>query len=211
MSKKNIKPELYNDLHPKTSLKGTGFKNKEIAIKTIDLVKKRSLKYQFDVINTMYNRAKYHPNKTTEMEEAMKIFSNWLKKYNKEKKKEDKLFPWLPIKTIKEYEKLADIYKVGEVSRGLKKSTKTDKGFYQMYKDLDYKAHKLQYVPVKINKPDSQDYWSYRIGFIKSRLGQMKKSNTPLYYLEGKYKGLPTKQHLILIFHAYSPDKKLYI
>jgi hypothetical protein len=54
------------------------------------------------------------------------------------------------------------------------------------------------------------DYWSYRIGFIKSRLGQMKNTHTPLYYSQGKYKGLPTKQHLILILHAYSPDKKIY-
>lgn len=204
------KPELYNDLHPKKSLKNTGFKNKKIALETIKLVSSRSLRYQFDVINTMYNRAKYHPNRTKDMEQAMEIFSRWLKTYKKNKKKEEKLYPWLPLEIIKKYEKLADIYKVGEVSRGIKSSTKTDKGFYQMYKKVKGKSHKLQYIPVKYNKPDGQDYWSYRIGFIKSRLGQMKKSNTSLYYLEGKYKGLPTKQHLILILHGFSPDKKIY-
>jgi hypothetical protein len=202
------KPELYNDLHPKKSLKNTGFKNKKIALETIKLVSERSIRYQFDVINTMYNRAKYHPNRTKDMEQAMEIFFRWLKTYKKNKKKEEKLYPWLPLETIKKYEKLADIYKVGEVSRGIKSSTKTDKGFYQMYKKVKGKSHKLQYIPVKYNKPDGQDYWSYRIGFIKSRLGQMKKSNTPLYYLKGKYKGLPTKQHLILILHGFSPDNK---
>ncbi len=75
-----------------------------------------------------------------------------------------------------------------------------------MYKLVQGKAHKLQYIPIKKDKPEGQDYWSYRIGFIKSRLGQMKKANTPLYWKEGKYKGLPTKQHLVLILHAYSPD-----
>ena len=33
----------------------------------------------------------------------------------------------------------------------------------------------------------------------------MKASKTPLFYTEGKYKGLPTKQHIILIMYAYSP------
>lgn len=203
------KPELYNDLHPKKSLKNTGFKNKKIALETIKLVSSRSLRYQFDVINTMYNRAKYHPNKTKDMEQAMEIFSKWLNTYKKNKEKEDKLYPWLSLKVINKYEKLADIYKVSEVSRGIKKSSKTEKGLYQIYKEFNGKSHKLQYIPIKSNKPDGPDYWSYRIGFIKSRLGQMKKLNTPLYHSEGKYKGLPTKQHLVLIFNAYSPDKKI--
>ena len=37
----------------------------------------------------------------------------------------------------------------------------------------------------------------------------MKKAKTPLYYVDGKYAGLPTKQHIILIMHGYSPDKNI--
>ena len=79
-----------------------------------------------------------------------------------------------------------------------------------MYKEVKGKANKLQYIPVKLNQPDKQDYWSYRIGFLNSRLGQMKKAKTPLYYDNGKYVGLPTKQHIILIMHGYSPDKNIF-
>ena len=81
-----LKPNLYNDLHPNQSLKGTGYKNVFVAKKTIDLIKKRSLKYQFNVINTMYNRAKFHPYQTTEMKDAMKVFKKWLDKYSINKK-----------------------------------------------------------------------------------------------------------------------------
>ena len=197
--------ELYSNLHPSKSLKGTGYKNKKSAIDTIELIKKRSLKYQFDVINTMYNRAKYHKNKTKDMEEAMKIFSKWLKNYKKIKKNEDIKYKWLPLDVIKKYEKLADEYKISEVARGIKKGSKTDEGFYLMYNKVLGKAWKLQYIPVKKNKQIGQDYWSYRISFLNSRLGQIKKAKTPLFYKDGKYKGLPTKQHLILIIHAYSP------
>jgi len=210
-SKIKKKPELYNDLHPDKSLKNTGFKNYEIALKTINLISKRSLRYQFDVINTMYNRAKFHPYRTKEMEDAMILFNKWLKKYPKLKKDEDKKYKILSLEQIYKYEKIAEIYGVSEITRGIKKGNKTDKGFLEIYKELNGKATKLQYIPIKLNKPEGQDYWSYRISFINSRLGQMKKNNTPLYYKEGKFKNMPTKQHIILIMHGYSPDKKIYL
>ena len=200
---------LYSDHHPNKSLKNTGFKDIKTAEKTIKLIEKRSLKYQFDVINTMYNRAKYHPHKTKNMEDAMKIFKKWLDQYPKLKKREDKKYPFLPLNTIAKYEKIANLYGVSEVARGIKKGSRTDKGFLEMYKEVKGKANKLQYIPVKLNQPDKQDYWSYRIGFLNSRLGQMKKAKTPLYYINGKYAGLPTKQHIILIMHGYSPDKNI--
>ena len=198
MPSKKIKPQLYNDLHPKKSLKNTGFKDVKTAMGTIKLVSKRSLKYQFDVINTMYNRAKYHPHKTKQMGSAMVIFKKWLNKYPKLRKYEDKKYKFLTLKQIEKYEK---IYKV---ARGIKKGSKMDKGFLEMYKQVK-KPHKLQYIPIKANKLEGQDYWSYRIEFINAILGQMKAQKTPLYY-----KGYPTKQHNILILHGYSPDKMLY-
>jgi hypothetical protein len=209
-SKTIPKSTLYDDFHPDKSLKDTGFKDSKTAYKTIDLISKRSLKYQFDVINTMYNRAKYHPHKTVHMENAMKIFSKWLKEYPKWRKIEDKNYPWISLDIINKYEKIAEIYNVSHVARGIKKGTKTDKGFLQMYKEVKGHSNKLQYIPIKLGKPNGQDYWSYRISFIKSRLGQIKHMKTPLYYQDGKYKGLPTKQHIILIMHGYSPDKKIY-
>ncbi len=204
------KAQLYNDVHPENSLKNTGFKNKNTANHTINLVSKRSLRYQFDVINTMYNRAKYHPHITDDMKKAMSSFKKWLKNYSRMKNAEDKKYPWLSLKTIAKYEKIAELYGVSEVARGLKKGTRTDEGFLAMYKKVGGKASKLQYIPVRKNKPESQDYWSYRISFLNSRMGQIKHAKTPLYYTEGKFKGLPTKQHIILIMHGYSPDKKIY-
>jgi len=201
---------LYDNFHPEKSLKGTGFKNAKVALNTIQLISKRSLKYQFDIVNTMYNRAKYHQYKTKTMEDAMKIFHKWLKEYPKLRKNEDSKYKWLSLETIKKYENIANIYKVSEVARGIKKGTKTDKGFLEIYKEVSGKKNKLQYIPVKKNKPNGQDHWSYRIGFINSRLGQMTKAKTPLYYKSGVYKDLPTKQHIILIMHGYSPDKKIY-
>jgi hypothetical protein len=211
--KQDNKPMLYNDLHPSKSLKNTGFKNKFVAINTIRLIKNRSLKYQFDLINTMYNRAKYHPNKTNEMAEAMKIFKIWLDKYKNKKQKENLKYPWLKLnqKNIDQYKKLLKKYKNVVLSVVHKK-------FLSVLKNLNYKYYKLQYIPINYIKDNflqknfkqnnfvGFDYWSYRIFMIKSILNDIKKNKTPLYYNDN----MPTEQHIVLILLGYSPDKKLY-
>jgi hypothetical protein len=74
---------LYNDDHPETSTKGTGFKDKQKALDTLKIIKNRDLNYQKLIVITMYNRAKYHPHQTKDMREAMKVYFDWLKKYRK--------------------------------------------------------------------------------------------------------------------------------
>ena len=77
---KKVNKSLYEDKHPKTSTKGTGFKNKEKAIDTLKIIKDRDINYQKQVVNTMFNRAKYHPHITKEMKEAIAVFKEWLDK-----------------------------------------------------------------------------------------------------------------------------------
>lgn len=77
---KKINDSLYKDNHPNTSTKGTGYKNKQKALDTLKIIKDRDIIYQKQVINTMYNRAKYHSYQTVEMKEAMKVFKKWLVK-----------------------------------------------------------------------------------------------------------------------------------
>ncbi len=83
MKSKNI--SLYEDKHPKTSRKGLGFRDKVKAIETINKIKNENIVYQFQVINTMFNRARFHPHQTKDMREAMDIFKIWLKKYKNNK------------------------------------------------------------------------------------------------------------------------------
>jgi len=78
--------ELYTNAHKKNTIKGTGYKNEEKAKYTIKIIKKLPLYKQFQIINVLYNRAKYHPHKTNDIKKAMKIFNKWLKKYELKKK-----------------------------------------------------------------------------------------------------------------------------
>ena len=115
-------------------MKGTGFKDEKTAIKTIQLIHFRSPSYQFNVINTMVNRAKYHPHQTTNMLSAMKVFASWLKKYKKPK-----------IKYA--YMSKDDILESGVKSE-----------FINKLKEVGWKYHKLQYLPVR----GKYDYLSWR-------------------------------------------------
>jgi len=57
-------------------------KNMQKTLDTLKIIKDRDLTYQKQVVNTMYNRAKYHPHQTETMREAMKVFEKWLQKNN---------------------------------------------------------------------------------------------------------------------------------
>jgi hypothetical protein len=128
---------LYSDEHPEKSLKNTGFKNKTMAIQTLRLIKKRSLHYQFTVINTMYYRAKNHPNRTEKMEEAMKIFKEWLEEYPEKKKIDNQIT-------------MEEINLIGK---------KLDKNTQEIIKKNSKKLWKLKFISYPKN--NSYDYYSY--------------------------------------------------
>jgi len=69
---------LYADYNPKTTIKKLGFKDKEKALYTINKIKNKNITYQKQVLNTMINRAKYHPYKTKDMDKAIKVFQVYL-------------------------------------------------------------------------------------------------------------------------------------
>ncbi|KAI7261766.1 hypothetical protein KC345_g9667, partial [Hortaea werneckii] len=86
---------LYTDDNPSTTIHGTGFKDAATAHHTLDLIKTRSLTYQFQTVNTMFHRASHHPamkqksttsssgsgsggNSQQGMKDAMAIFRHWL-------------------------------------------------------------------------------------------------------------------------------------
>lgn len=76
-----------NNKNPKRSLKGTGFANADIAKKSLLLIDYSNSVYKEQVLNTLYNRAKYHPHQKKEHRDAMKIFKKELEKNKKIKNK----------------------------------------------------------------------------------------------------------------------------
>lgn len=81
LSNKKNKLSLFSDYNKETTIKGLGFKNKEKALHTLKVIKNKPLKYQISVVNTMIGRAKSHPSRNKDMNEAIKIFEKWKKNY----------------------------------------------------------------------------------------------------------------------------------
>ena len=68
--------------NPKKSIKNTGYKDKNKAKETLDIIKKLDKIHQMQIVLTMYYRAEHHPYKNKNMEEAQKVFKKWLIKNN---------------------------------------------------------------------------------------------------------------------------------
>ena len=64
---------LYSNGKKKSRTK-TGYGNAKKARETLKNIKKFDKAYQMQVVNTMYNRIKYHVFQTKDMTEAMKVF-----------------------------------------------------------------------------------------------------------------------------------------
>lgn len=114
-------------------------------------------------------------------------------------------FRFIPLSFLKPFEKLADERKVSEVARGKKKSKQTDLGFMQAYRKVKGKPEKLIGFSISKKNKSSQDWWTRRKNFNSRHLAQMKKNNRSFFESSGKYKYLPTRQHLGLLMWAYSP------
>ena len=76
--------------YPRTMLdyiKGSGYDSIKRAKSTIRSIKNRSKSEQKEIVETMYNRAKYHDSQTGGMREAMEVFEQWLAEDTKKIKK----------------------------------------------------------------------------------------------------------------------------
>lgn len=70
---------LYANYNKNNYTQNLGYKDEEKALYTIDKIKNRSHKYQVSVITTMLNRALNHPNRTSDMDKAIRVFQKWIK------------------------------------------------------------------------------------------------------------------------------------
>ena len=85
-SRKKVNKSLYYNGTKKPRVK-SGYGTEERAKQTLRNLKGKDKLYQYQVVNTMYNRAKYHANQTKGMREAMKVYKKWLDKQKKKSKR----------------------------------------------------------------------------------------------------------------------------
>ena len=187
---KSKSSHLYTDETPETSLQGGGFKDAETAKKTLSLVSKRSLTYQWQTINTMFNRAKHHPKKTKDIEAAQAVFSHWLKETYPKEKREQRAFKPLSKKTVEAFMPL------------LEKTKGIDTTFAEMYINLEARK-RLANTLVDDKEPGEPDWDRTRTDALAKLVPEGDQVAEDKLWAEEN--GQPSEDHLRLIAWAWSP------
>uniref|UniRef100_T1HA80 Uncharacterized protein n=1 Tax=Rhodnius prolixus TaxID=13249 RepID=T1HA80_RHOPR len=189
--------QLFGTEANENTFQGAGFKDKEKALETISLLKGRDTTYQYQIINSMYNRAKVILKRTTDKEkrknlaEAIDTFEKWVEDYKTNSRSKEN-FSYLPLELIEEYHPLAVKYGVEEDD------------FLKAYKDVDGDLKKL-----RVKKVEGKEItWDIeRNDRLKEVAKIVKEKELPLFESEEPLKGLPTKEHTHMIMLAYSSDQ----
>jgi hypothetical protein len=200
---------LYTDDNPATTIHGTGFKDKTAALRTLELIKKRSLIYQFQTVNTVYNRAKHHPAmkkaapgaaSTKDMREAMDVFKHWIDvTYPAEKDalRAGGFKPLLSKRVVEKYlPRIEESDSIGAVA----------KQFARMYAALP-KGKKLGNVLVDSSKPTEQDWEAKRYSALDLLVTEGKEESEGNWKLSELWRDDRelSATHLELVAWAWSP------
>lgn len=187
--------QLFGSENTETTFTGGGFKDKEKATETLKLLEGRDITYQYQVINSMFNRAKVILKRTKDAEkvknlkEAVATFEEWLDDYKTHSRSKEN-FGYLPLDTVNAFRSLA---KEQGVLNG------KGPAFVQVYEECDGDLKKL-----RVKKVEGADTtWDiHRNKNLKPLVEKLNKLNEPLY----TSKGQPSKEHLALIVWGYSPE-----
>ncbi|KAK3703166.1 hypothetical protein LTR37_014643 [Vermiconidia calcicola] len=200
---------LYTDDNPSTTIQGTGFKDKAAALRTLELIERRSLIYQFQTINTMYNRAKHHPAMkkaveggagTADMREAMAVFKDWLDVTYPAERDALRAGGFKPLLSKKCVERL--LPRIDESKR----VSKEGKKFAKVYCGLS-KGKKLGNVLVDDSKPAEPDWERKRYEVLDELVPKDKEEDADAWKLSELWTDdrKVADQHLQLIAWAWSP------
>lgn len=188
--------KLFGTETTENTFQGAGFKDKEKALETLRLLDGRDITYQFQIINSMYNRAKVIYKRTTDKEkrqnlnESIEVFEAWIDDYKAHSRAKEN-FSYLPVEILEGYKSLADHYGI------------EDGGFLEVYKEVDGDLKKLRNKKI----PDDSITWDiHRNNNLKPIANKMKEEYIPLYETDEPLRGLPTKEHTQLILWGYSSE-----
>jgi len=203
-----------------------GFSTKDKALRTIEFIKGRDIRYQQNMVTSFLCGAKsiLKKAKTKEkkqnIQEAIGVFNEWICEYEANKHTLDR-FDHLSLDIIKKYAVLIDFY-----------NSTTRKNEEREYADLDIMnmdkmyLEQLERAKGEVRALRVTQYAQENLSWDRVRIRHLKQlkrqliecdircdgkiknvCKSLLYYKRGKLKGLPSRIHLQFILWGYSPDK----
>ena len=152
----------------------------EKAEQTILMMEGRDIIYQFQVINTMYYRAKSVLKRTKNIakrgciQAAIDVFEPWLNDYKSQNRKNEMLHH-LDLKIMQKFEELADEYKI-------------DKEYLNLYVKIkaDPKALRISAVPKKLTDGRTMTWDIYRNKILRELKQEYEDNSHELYTNDGR-------------------------
>ncbi|PNF41287.1 hypothetical protein B7P43_G01448 [Cryptotermes secundus] len=198
--------QLFGSETTETTFQGAGFKDKDKALETLQLLEGRDVTFQFQIINSMFHRAKVihkrtkDPEKLRNLSEAIETFENWLNEYRSRSRAKENL-GYLPLDVVEAFQPLADRYGVKTEVPGVHIS------FLKAYREADGDLKKLRVLKVNPDDEKSITWDVHRNKYLKPLVDRVKGDDAPrLYLTEEKVRGVPTKEHVELVMWGYSPE-----
>jgi hypothetical protein len=198
--------QLFGSETTETTFQGAGFKDKEKALETMQLLEGRDIAFQFQIINSMFHRAKVihkrtkDPEKLRNLAEAIETFEAWLNDYRSHSRAKENL-TYLPLDVVEAFQPLADRYGVKTEVPDVEAS------FHKVYREAGGDLKKLRVLKVNPDDEMSVTWDVHRNKHLKPLVDRIKSDDAPpLYRTEDKVKGLPTKEHVELVMWGYSPE-----
>ena len=199
--------QLFSNNRPETTVHGYGFDTLDHVKKTLADLVNRDSHYQFQVVNTLYQRCLVmQKKKPGSYEHQLKAMKAWLDAYKAHPVPQ---FDYLPPAIVDQLEAFAEFYGISRKARGLEKPTTSDKGFLTVYREVRGDYAKLRTMPVKASVPHGQTWDKQRNNYLVRRVSMIKNAAYGLYYASGKHAGLPTVLHVNMMMWAHSPDPKM--
>ncbi|KDR19248.1 uncharacterized protein LOC110830154 [Zootermopsis nevadensis] len=197
---------LFGSETTETTFQGAGFKDKEKALETLHLLEGRDVTFQFQIINSMFHRAKVihkrtkDPEKVRNLAEAIDTFEKWLDDYRSHSRAKENL-TYLPLDVVQAFKPLADRYDIKTEVPGV------EANFLKVYLEAEGDLKKLRVLKVNSHDEKSITWDVHRNKNLKPLVERIKGEDAPpLYRAEGKVKGLPSREHVELVMWGYSPE-----
>lgn len=184
--------QLFGSETTETTFQGAGFKDKDKALETIQLLEGRDITFQFQIINSMYHRAKViqkrtkDPEKVRNLTEAIETFEKWIDDYKSHSRAKEN-FTYLPLDVVEAFQPLAEKYGI---------SSK----FLEAYRQAEGDLKK-----VRVLKANDEITWDVERNKNLKPLAEAVKE-AALYRTEENVRGLPTREHVELVMWGYSPE-----
>jgi len=158
--------DLFTDEDPKNTIKGLGFKDKETAERSINIIKRsgKTHAHKMQAAMAMEQRARFHAHQTPGIRAGQKVYAKFIKemkKKTKEMRKNPSRTPEgrkIPKKYLKGLNKEEMAIAAKEIDKGYKYDTDDPEAYEEWKSDIKAKARGYKTVPSKYKKKFIQMY-----------------------------------------------------